>query len=109
MKWWQRVLLNTVLFLILGNFLDGVVVDNWQTAVLASLMLGLLNTVVKPIVSLLSLPLTFLTLGLFYFVINGLMIWLTSFFVAGFAVQSFGVAIIVSLIVSLANSLVSSE
>lgn len=109
MKWWQRVLLNTVLFLILGNFLDGVVVDNWQTAVLASLMLGLLNTVVKPIVSLLSLPLTFLTLGLFYFVINGLMIWLTSFFVAGFTVQSFGVAIIVSLIVSLANSLVSSE
>ena len=109
MKWWQRVLLNTVLFLILGNFLDGVVVDNWQTAVLASLMLGLLITVVKPIVSLLSLPLTFLTLGLFYFVINGLMIWLTSFFVAGFTVQSFGVAIIVSLIVSLANSLVSSE
>lgn len=109
MKWWQRVLLNTVLFLILGNFLDGVVVDNWQTAVLASLMLGLLNTVVKPIVSLLSLPLTFLTLGLFYFVINGLMIWLTSFFVAGFTVQSFGVAIIVSLIVSLANSMVSSE
>lgn len=109
MKWWQRVLLNTVLFLILGNFLDGVVVDNWQTAVLASLMLGLLNTVVKPIVSLLSLPLTFLTLGLFYFVINGLMIWLTSFFVAGFTVQSFGVAIIVSLIVSLVNSLVSTE
>lgn len=109
MKWWQRVLLNTIIFLILGSFLDGVRVDNWQTALLAALMFGLLNAVVKPIVTILSLPITLVTLGLFYFVINGLIIWLTSVFVAGFTIQSFGIAILVSLIVSLANSLVMSD
>lgn len=109
MKWWQRVLLNTIVFLLLGNFLDGVIVDNWVTAMLAAVMFGLLNSIVKPVITLFSLPITFLTLGLFFFVINGFIIWLTSFFVAGFTVTSFGTAILVSLIVSLANTLVDSN
>lgn len=109
MKWWQRVLLNTVIFLVLGNFLDGFQVDHWTTAVVGAVILSLLNAVVKPIVTILSLPVTLLTLGLFYFVINGLMIWLTSYLVLGFAVHSFGQAILVAIIVSLVNSLVSEE
>lgn len=109
MKWWQRVLFNTIIFLVLANFLDGFSVDNWVTALLAVIMLGILNTVVKPIVSLFSLPVTLLTLGLFSFVINGLMIWLTSFFVAGFTVNSFGQAIFVSLALSLVNALVTKK
>jgi putative membrane protein len=109
MKWWQRILLNTILFLVLANFLDGFSVDNWTTAVLAAVILSLLNGLVKPIVNILSLPITILTLGLFYFVINGLMIWLTSYFVAGFFVSSFLQAIFVSLILSLVNSLVTTD
>lgn len=109
MKWWQRVILNTIIFLVLANFLDGFFVDDWVTAVLAAIVLSLLNGLVKPIVAILSLPVTLLTLGLFYFVINGLMIWMTSYFVAGFMVQSFGQAILVSLILSLVNSLVTKE
>lgn len=109
MKWWQRILLNTIIFLVLGNFLAGVIVDNWVTALLAAFMFGLLNSIVKPILTILSLPITFLTLGLFYFVINGFIIWLTSFFVAGFTVTSFGTAILVSLIVSLVNALVEKN
>ncbi len=109
MKWWQKVLLNAVVFLALASFLDGVSVHNWMTAILAAVMLSVLNVIVKPIISLFSLPLTMLTLGLFYFVINGLMIWLTSYLVAGFTISSFGQAIFVSLILSLVNSLVARD
>lgn len=109
MKWWQRVLLNTVIFLILGNFLDGFYVNNWQAAVLAAVILSLLNGLVKPVITLFSIPITILTLGLFYFVINGLMIWLTGYFVAGIYISSFGQAILVSLILSVVNSLVTKE
>ena len=51
MKWWQRVLLNTVLFLVLSNFLNGFSVDSWTTAIVAAVILSLLNAVVKPIVT----------------------------------------------------------
>lgn len=105
MKWWQTVLLNTIIFLVLANFLNGFYVADWTAAVLAAVILSLLNAVVKPIISLFSFPLTLLTFGLFYFVINGLMIWLTSYFVAGLSVSSFGQAIIVALILSVVNSL----
>ncbi len=106
MKWWQKVLLNTVIFLVLGNFLDGFQVEHWTTAVVGAVILSLLNAIVKPIVSILSLPVTLLTLGLFYFVINGLMIWLTGYLVSGFVVHSFGQAMIVAIILSLVNTLV---
>lgn len=109
MKWWQKVLLNAVVFLALASFLDGVSIDNWITAILAAVMLSLLNAVVKPIISLFALPITMLTLGLFSFVINGVIIWLTSFFVAGFTLSSFGTAILVSLILSVVNALVGKD
>lgn len=109
MKWWQKVLLNTIIFLVLASFLNGFYVADWTAAVLAAVVLSLLNGLVRPIVALFSLPLTFLTFGLFYFVINGLMIWLTSYFVSGLTVRSFGQAILVSLILSIVNSLIASD
>lgn len=109
MKWWQKVLLNTIIFLVLASFLNGFYVADWTAAVLAAVVLSLLNGLVRPIVALFSLPLTFLTFGLFYFVINGLMIWLTSYFVSGLTVRSFGQAILVSLILSIVNSLITSD
>ncbi len=109
MKWWQNVLLNTIIFLVLASFLDGFYVADWTAAVLAAVILSLLNAVVKPVISLFSFPLTLLTFGLFYFVINGLMIWLTSYFVSGLTVSSFGQAILVALILSVVNSLTAKE
>ncbi|HLR92457.1 MAG TPA: phage holin family protein, partial [Atopostipes sp.] len=106
---WQRVVLNTLVFLVLANFLDGFYVNDWTAAILAAVILSLLNAVIKPIITILSIPVTLLTLGLFYFVINGLMIWMTSYLVAGFTVGSFGQAILVSLILSLVNSLVTAD
>ncbi len=109
MKWWQRVLLNTIIFLVLAEFLNGFEVNDWTTAVLAAVVLSLLNGLVRPIVSLFSLPFTILTFGLFYFVINGLMIWLTGYFVAGLTISSFGQAILVALILSIVNSLIAKD
>lgn len=109
MKWWQRILLNTIVFLVLASFLNGFHVSDWTAAVLASVVLSFLNTLVKPIVSLFSFPITIVTLGLFSFVINGLMIWMTNVLVSGFYVNSFSQAILVSLILSLINSLVVKD
>lgn len=109
MKWWQRILFNTLVFLVLANFLDGVAVDDWTTAILAAVVLSVLNILIKPIISILALPVTFLTLGLFSFVINGLMIWLTSYLVAGFIISSFGQAMLVAIILSVVNALVAKD
>lgn len=109
MKWWQKVLLNTIIFLVLASFLDGFYVDEWTTAVLAAVVLSILNGFVKPIVSFFSFPFTLLTFGLFYFVINGLMIWWTSYFVSGLVVSSFGQAMLVAIILSIVNSLIAND
>jgi putative membrane protein len=109
MRWWQKVILNTLIFLVLANFLNGVHVDTWVTALIAAVVLSLLNLLIKPIIVVLSIPISCLTLGLFYFVINGAMIWLTSYLVAGFTVSSFIQAIFVSLVLSLVNSLVEAN
>lgn len=103
-KWWQRLLIDSIIFLSLAGLLDSFTVTSWPAAILAAIVLGLLNIFVKPILLFFSLPITFLTMGLFYFVINGLMISFTSFFVSGFQVDGFGAAMGVSLLLSLINS-----
>jgi len=109
MKWWQRILVNTLLFLALAGFFSGFQIDTLFNAVLAAFVFGILNAILKPIIMILSIPITLLTLGLFYFVINGLMLWLTAIIVGGFSFSSFWMAILISLIVSLVNSYFSSD
>ncbi|MCC5896217.1 MAG: phage holin family protein [Alkalibacterium sp.] len=104
MKWWQRILANTIIFLALAGFLGGFYIDSWATALVAAVVFGILNVIVKPILVVLSLPITMMTLGLFYFIINGLMLWLTAVLVSGFGFSSFGMALIVALIVSALNA-----
>lgn len=83
-------------------------VDSLQTAILAALVLGVLNWTVKPILQILSLPITILTLGLFSLVINGIIISLLAYLVAGIEVSSLLVAILVAIIISLVNSILDS-
>ncbi|API88828.1 hypothetical protein BKP56_05800 [Marinilactibacillus sp. 15R] len=108
MKWWQRILANTIIFLALAGFLDGFMISTWATALIAAIVFAGLNLFVKPILVLLSLPITFMTLGLFYFVINGLMLWFTASLVSGFEFSSFWMALVVALIVSALNAFLSS-
>jgi putative membrane protein len=93
-------LINTVALFALPHLLDSVQVDSFSTALLAALLLGLVNTLIRPVLILLTLPVTFLTLGLFIFVINGLMFWAVADLVQGFQVASFGAAIVAAIVYS---------
>lgn len=104
MKWWQRILANTIIFLALAGFLNGFMISSWVTALVAAVVFGILNVLVKPILVILSFPITVMTLGLFYLIINGLMLWLTAALVSGFGFSSFGLALLVALIVSALNA-----
>jgi len=108
---WKRILINTVLFIaIAGFFQSNFHIANIWMALVASFILAILNAAVKPILLLLSLPITLLTLGLFSIVINGFMLQMTSYFVgrANFGFSSFGMAMLVSVLMSLANVIVSN-
>jgi len=83
--------------------LSGVKVDSFLTAVLVSIGLGIVNTFIKPIVLLMTLPFNIVTLGLFTFVINGMMVILVSTFIPGFVVENFGWAMLFSLVLWAVN------
>ncbi len=85
------------------NIVPGVTVASFGTLVLAALILGLVNALVKPVLVILTLPLTLLTLGLFYFVVNGIAFGLAAALVPGFSVASFTAAILGALVVSLVS------
>ncbi|HSY27083.1 MAG TPA: phage holin family protein [Burkholderiaceae bacterium] len=86
-------LINAAALFAVPYLLDSVHVDSFTAAMFAALILGLVNTLIKPILILLTLPVTVLTLGLFIFVINGLLFWGVANFVKGFSVAGFTSAI----------------
>jgi putative membrane protein len=98
-----RVLVNAAAILLAANVVQGLHVQSATTALIAGLVLGLVNAVVRPVLVFLTLPLTLLTLGLFLLVLNAFCLWLTSGFVPGFTVQGFWAAFLGSLIVSLVS------
>lgn len=79
-------------------------IDSFVTAVIVAIVLGVLNTFIKPIISILALPITVLTLGLFSLIINGLFIAIVGGLVEGFTVESFLWAIVFSIVLSLVNA-----
>lgn len=99
-----RLVISTLAILVASNVLDGVYVADLTTALIVAVVLGILNTLIKPILVLLTLPITIVTLGLFYLVINVLMVYLAANLVGGFSVDSFLSALFFSLIVSLVSS-----
>ena len=80
-------LINAVALVAVAYLLPGIAVSNFITALIAALVLGLVNAVIRPLLILLTLPVTLITLGLFIFVINGLMFWLVGSFITGFVVS----------------------
>lgn len=100
--------INAGVLLLLPYVIPAVHVKSFGTALLVALVLGLLNLVVRPVLVLLTLPITVLTLGLFLFVINGLMFWLVSRMLDGFEVTGFWWAVLAALVYSVISSAVSS-
>lgn len=103
-----RWLVITVAILLASQFVPGIHVDKLSTAVIAACVLGLINVFIRPIVVLLTLPLSILTLGVFYFFINAFMLKLAAYFVSGFEVSGFFAAFFGSLIISIVSWLANS-
>ena len=108
MKAILRLLLSAVAVVILSKVLPGASVASYPTAILVALVLSLLNFLVKPILVLLTLPVTLLTLGLFLVIINAIIILLADYFIAGFSVNGLLWAIIFSLLLSVLQSILFS-
>lgn len=98
-----RLILSAIAVGITAYFMDSVTIEPWWVTVIVAVVLGVINAVVRPIVKLLSLPINLLTLGLFSFVINGLMVLLCAWFVDGFKVDGLGAAILFSIILAVVN------
>lgn len=99
-----NLLLSALAVFITSYLLPGVRVDNFLSALTVAIVLGVVNAIVKPILTILTLPITLLTLGLFTFVINALIILFVSSLVRGFAVDGFLAALLFSLVLSIVNS-----
>jgi putative membrane protein len=103
-----RWLLLAAALLLVAKLYNGVQVTSYGAAMIAALVLGLLNAVVRPVLVLLTLPVTLVTLGLFLFVINALMFYWTGGLLDGFSVRSFGAALVGSLIYSACGLVIDS-
>ena len=96
-----RLVANTLAILIVAWMLDGITVRDAVAGVLAGIGLALVNAIVKPILVILTLPLTVLTLGLFYFIVNAICLWIVQAIVPGFDVDGVLTTIIGALLISL--------
>lgn len=102
-----KIIITSIIVLVLANFLPGVYVNGFTTALVVAVVLGLLNIFIKPILVLLTLPVTVLTLGLFLLIINALMIVLCSKLVDGFRIDTFITAVIFSVLLSVSQSIMN--
>jgi putative membrane protein len=98
-----RVLINAVAIYLAAAIVPGIEISGLPAALVAGLVLGLINAIVRPVLVILTLPVTLLTLGLFLFILNGLCLWLTSVVVEGFQVHGVVSAVLGALLVSVVS------
>ncbi len=101
-----KFILSAIITYMLANFLPGAQIDGFGSSMILVIVLAILNAVVKPILQIIGLPITILTLGLFLFVINALIVMLASYLMSSFEVDGFISALIFSIALSLATALV---
>lgn len=109
MKWFGGILVNALLFLFLSWLIPSFVVASIGTAILASIVLAIANMLVRPILVFFTFPATIVTLGLFLFVVNALMLLLTNKIMGdGFIIEGFGAALLIAIFMSLLNLILNS-
>lgn len=108
MKLIIKLLLNAFAVIALSKLLTGVHVDSYTTAIVVAIVLSILNLFVKPILVILTLPITIFTLGLFILVVNAIIIILADYLINGFSVSSIWIAILFSILLSILQSLLHS-
>ena len=99
---------SVTIFCFAASIVPGIAVDGIVPALAAAVLLGLINAFVRPVLLILTLPITLLTLGLFLFVLNGFCFWLVAWLVKGFHVAGFGSALLGSLVVSVVSWIVTA-
>lgn len=97
------LILNTIAVFVTASILPGIRLDGWTSALLVAVVLGLINAIIRPILLILTLPINILTLGLFTFVIMGLMVLLASAIVPGFYVDGFWWSVAFAVILAIIN------
>ncbi len=104
MSWFASLLINTVALMVVAGYFDGFYIENISAALLASVLLSLFNVFLKPILILLTLPVTIFSLGLFLIVINAALLSLTAELMgSSFNIDGFGMALLAAVIISLLN------
>lgn len=104
----MQLLVNALAFYITAFLLPGFRIDGWTSLLVIAVVWGILSVILRPILLVLTLPITVLTLGLFTFVINAVMLRITSALVPGFEIDSFGTALLASIVLAIVNSFLSS-
>jgi putative membrane protein len=108
LSFFLRWLITAVSLLITAQIVPGIEIKNFTVALIAAVALGLINAIIRPLLVLLTLPLTILTLGLFIFVVNAISFSLASYFIPGFEVNSFFAALFGSIVVSIVSGVLNS-
>ncbi|MFA5924228.1 MAG: phage holin family protein [Methylococcaceae bacterium] len=98
-----HLILTAGLLLLMANLVRGVQVQSWSPALAGAIVLGFVNAVVRPLMIVLTLPLTILTFGLFLLVVNAFMLWFVAALVPGIRILGFGPALLGSLVLTLLN------
>ena len=108
MRFLMRVVLNTVGVSLAARIVPGIYVSSAATALVAGLALGVVNAIIRPVLVVLTLPFTLLTLGLFIFVVNAFCLGLVAWLVPGFGVRGFGAALVGSIFITVVSWLLST-
>lgn len=109
MKFIMRIVVTSIVAFGLSYILKGIKIDSFWTAILLAVVLAVLNALLKPVLIILTLPITIFTLGLFLFVINAAIILLADYFIPGFEVNGFWWALLFSLLLSIVTSILYKE
>ncbi|MDX9745795.1 MAG: phage holin family protein [Syntrophales bacterium] len=107
MKLLIKWIILTASIIFVSYILDGIQIDSFLTALIAAALLGILNTVVRPLLILLTLPVNLMTFGIFIFVINAMLLMLVSHVISGFQVNGFWTAVSGSILITLSSALLN--
>lgn len=100
-----RLIFNALGLLLIAELVKGIEVEGFYPAIIAAFVLGVLNIIIRPILLILTLPITILTLGLFALVVNGALFWFASSFIEGFKVDNFWYALLGSILMSIVSTI----
>lgn len=100
-----RLIFNALGLLLIAELVKGIEVEGFYPAIIAAFVLGILNIIIRPILLILTLPITILTLGLFALVVNGALFWFASSFIEGFKVDNFWYALLGSILMSIVSTI----